>query len=383
MANPEHLTILNQGTNKWNEWRKQNPEAIPDFSEALVSDTYLSGINFSNANFTNAYLNRVDLYEANLRGANFDKAHLFEANLTKARLFEANLSNAYLNEANFRRADLRKANLKGAHFVSANLTGANLREANFESVELSETIFGDTDLTGAKHLDLCIHIGPSVIDPRTIVKSGKLPLAFLRGCGLSDSLINQTPLLRHESSFQFHSCFISYSHQDEAFAKQVHNDLQNNDVRCWFAPEDMQSGKKIFEQITQAIETHDRLLLILSENSMNSEWVKAEIKRARKIETIQDKKMLFPIRLVDYEKIKNWKCIDAETGRDLACEIQEYFVPDFSNWKNNDFYQKAFQHLLRDLKASDRISSNKSKKPKGVNILAAKKQARSQRKRIR
>lgn len=34
----------------------------------------------------------------------------------------------------------------------------------------------------------------------------------------------------------------------------------------------------------------------------------------------------------------------------MAREVREYFVPDFSNWKDHDAYQKAFDRLLRDLK---------------------------------
>ena len=53
------------------------------------------------------------------------------------------------------------------------------------------------------------------------------------------------------------------------------------DVRCWFAPHDIQGGRKIHEQIGEAIRVYDRLLLILSEHSMNSEWVKTEIAHAQ------------------------------------------------------------------------------------------------------
>jgi len=40
-------------------------------------------------------------------------------------------------------------------------------------------------------------------------------------------------------------------------------------------------------------------------------------------------------------------------GKDSAREIREYFIPDFSNWKNHDSYQEAFRRLIADLKASD------------------------------
>ena len=49
----------------------------------------------------------------------------------------------------------------------------------------------------------------------------------------------------------------------------------------------------------------------------------------------------------------DWECFDGDTGKDCAREIREYFTPDFSNWKNNDSYQEAFNRLIADLKSSD------------------------------
>ena len=64
------------------------------------------------------------------------------------------------------------------------------------------------------------------------------------------------------------------------------------------------------------------------------------------------KRVLFPITLVPYDPvIKEWECFDADTGEEPAQEIREYFVPDFSNWKDHDSYHKAFQRLVEDLKA--------------------------------
>ena len=64
--------------------------------------------------------------------------------------------------------------------------------------------------------------------------------------------------------------------------------------------------------------------------------------------------MLFAIRLVLYDRTREWRCFDAEAGKDTAREIREYFNPDFFNWKDHDSYQTAFQRLLRDLKAVHR-----------------------------
>jgi hypothetical protein len=77
-----------------------------------------------------------------------------------------------------------------------------------------------------------------------------------------------------------------------------------------------------------------------------------EIRRARKAEVKENRRKLFPIRLTDYDTLKEWECFDADHGKDLSVEVREYFIPDFSNWKNHDEFEKAFARLLSDLKAS-------------------------------
>lgn len=60
---------------------------------------------------------------------------------------------------------------------------------------------------------------------------------------------------------------------------------------------------------------------------------------------------LFPIRLVDFTAIEKWECFDADTKKDLAIEVREFYVPDFSNWKDHDVFEAEFAKLLRDLRA--------------------------------
>ena len=55
--------------------------------------------------------------------------------------------------------------------------------------------------------------------------------------------------------------------------------------------------------------------------------------------------------VVDFDKIRDWTCFDADIGKDMAREIREYYIPDFSNWKNHDAFEAAFKRLLDDLKA--------------------------------
>ena len=148
--------------------------------------------------------------------------------------------------------------------------------------------------------------------------------------------------------------FISYSTKDQDFADRLYADLQAQGVRCWFSPNDAQGGKKLHDQIDDAIRVYDKLLLILSDASMASAWVETEICSARTKEEQQKRQMLFPIRLVPFDRIRQWKLFSADAGVDLAREIREYFIPDFSNWKDHDAYAAAFKGLFRDLKAGSR-----------------------------
>jgi hypothetical protein len=80
--------------------------------------------------------------------------------------------------------------------------------------------------------------------------------------------------------------------------------------------------------------------------------VKTEISKARRREVKERKRVLFPVGLVDFRSLRDWECFDADTGKDSAREIRQYFIPDYSRrWKDHDSYQQAFERLVRDLKA--------------------------------
>ena len=100
-------------------------------------------------------------------------------------------------------------------------------------------------------------------------------------------------------AIQHYSCFISYSTKDEDFAKRIHADLQNNGVRCWFAPHDLPIGEKILDSIDAAIRVRDKVLLILSEHSIQSEWVEDEVTKGFEEERKRGHMVLFPVRLDD------------------------------------------------------------------------------------
>ncbi len=353
MANEEQLAILKQGVDAWNKWRRQYPDVDSDLSEedlreanlskANLSGTRLQGICLSGANLTGANLGRANLFLANLSGADLSGADLSQAELDMANLSKANLSMAHLIRAHLYRADLSEADLSRADLGGADLGVAGLREINLSGARLSDTIFASNDLSMVKGLTEVRHESPSTIGIDTIYKSkGNIPEVFLRGCGVPDDMIEFVRAIRGKP-IQFYSCFISYSTQDQDFADRLYADLQSNGVRCWFAPHDMKIGDEIRDRIEHEIRVYDKLLLVLSERSIASDWVESEVEAALEKERAQKRPVLFPLRIDDAVMT---------TDKGWAAKFRRArHIGDMRQWKDHDNYKAGFDRLLRDLKA--------------------------------
>ncbi len=112
-----------------------------------------------------------------------------------------------------------------------------------------------------------------------------------------------------------------------------------------FAPEDMKTGDKIRQRIDQSIKIYDKLLLVLFENSIDREWVEKEVETAFEEKRKRKKMILFPVRLDNAVM---------ETDQVWAAGIQRTrHIGYFTLWKDHDAYQKAFDRLMRDLKATE------------------------------
>ena len=408
MANEEHLALLKQGVAPWNQWRRSNPEIVPDLSYANLTDANLSHANLSHANLSNTKLNdakliRVDLSEAFLSHAILIRADLIRADLSEAVLGETDLREADLNHANLNRADftladlseanlimadltnaalrrtrLRDANLSRADFSGANLSEANLSDANlsganlggailestilnrayldgadFSEVHLRYTSFSDVDLSEVSGLDSVIHHGPSSIGVDTIFNSqGNIPDVFLRGCGLSDTFITYLPSLMGVP-IQFYSCFISYSHEDASFARRLHDALQGQGIRCWLDEKQLLPGDNIFDQVDRGIRLWDKVLLCCSKAALTSWWVDSEINSAfgkeQKLMEQRGKKVLalIPLNLDGYLFSDEW-----ENGKKQ--EVLSRLAPDFTNWdKDNAKFEAQLEQVVKALQTDD------------------------------
>jgi hypothetical protein len=348
MANSEHLAKLREGVEAWNRWRMHlgNQLLVPD----------LIGADLSGADLVGANLHSTNLKDARLGSAQLVNAHLFMTDLSSADLTEANLMYAHLPYADLTDAMLKGANLTGTSFVAAKLDGAALwgcllnganltqtsvERADFRHATVGWTAFGGLDLRASIGLDEMNHLGPSSIGVDTILKSGgNIPDAFLRGAGVPDDFITfARSLVGHP--IEFYSCFISYSSKDQGFAERLHADLQAQKLRVWFAPEDLKIGDRFQERIEESIRLYDKVMIVLSEASVQSRWVEREVNAAREREERENRTVLFPIRIDEavMSAPQPWAA-DIRRGRHIG---------DFTGWKDHDSYQKALQRLLRDL----------------------------------
>ena len=327
-----------------------------DLSGAKLSGAILNRADLSGAKLSDAIFNRAYLIKANLSGANLSRADFSEADLSGTNLNRANLSETNLNRANLNRANLSEANLSGTYFLRTHLS-----IADFSYTIIGATFFTDVDLSETLGLEKVKHAHPSTVSTYVLQHSnGKIPEVFLRGCGLSDWEIESAKLyipnlsneeinkvvykiydLRATQSIQISPLFISYSSADTTFVDRLEKGLNKKGVRFWRDIHDMTAGR-LETQIDRAIRQNPTMLLILSNNSMNSDWVQHEVRKARELEKELGRDTLCPIALDDGWKSSRWP-------QRVMEQVMEYNILDFSKWEDESTFNAKFAKLLSGL----------------------------------
>lgn len=376
MANLKQLDILKKGVDSWNLWRTNNAKVQPSLSEAGLHMAYLKEANLSMADLSDADLRMAELveanlYEADLTWANLNEAFLYgadlrrakiqKANLARANLQGANLSNAVLtwstlgranlqsaqfveadlNATNLCGSDLRDANLKHASLIGANLTRANLEDADLSHAIVGGSLFGNVDLSVVKGLDTLVHLGPSTIGIDTVFKSkGNIPEAFLQNAGVPTDLFKS---IKSQIDLQgiYTSCFITYTRKDESFAHKLFSDLQQLGMRCWVVTEQMRKKERHYPIIDAALNLHDKHILIVSENSLERNWLEGEIEISLAKEDETGQPILIPLVLDDSIKFseKPWVV-------KLRRSSQLY---DFTLWEDDEIYREMLEYLVSEI----------------------------------
>jgi hypothetical protein len=190
-----------------------------------------------------------------------------------------------------------------------------------------------------------------MIDISTLYRSqGNIPEVFLRGAGVPEDFIPYIKSLVGRP-FEFYSCFISYSHVDQAFARRLHDQLQARGIRCYLDEHQMRPGDDIYEQIDRGIRFWDKVLLCCSQASLTSWWVDSEINKAfekeRRLMRERSAKVLalIPLNLDGF--LFKWTSGKAE-------EVKVRLAADFTGWKRSHTrFERAFESVIRALQADE------------------------------
>lgn len=132
------------------------------------------------------------------------------------------------------------------------------------------------------------------------------------------------------------SVFISYSTKDSKFVNELSAELVKNRINIWLDKWEMQPGDSLIDKIQDGLTDSSFLLVVLSENSVQSEWCKKELNSGLMREIKEKKVVVIPILLDD--------C-------DVPVFLQEKVYADF-----RDKFETGFQELIRPLA---KLSSDK------------------------
>jgi hypothetical protein len=135
-----------------------------------------------------------------------------------------------------------------------------------------------------------------------------------------------------------HDCFISYSHDEPAFAVRLCEALKRRRFRRWIDKKEISPGTVIGDAVSAGLERSRTLILCCSARSLSSPWVESEFRTAcncgRNIIPINTDGHLF------------------RSNKPLALEIRRRNAIDFSGWESDETkFNEQVKILARTLSA--------------------------------
>ena len=138
------------------------------------------------------------------------------------------------------------------------------------------------------------------------------------------------------------TCFISYSRRDRRFCEQLHADLHQRSVRCWYFADDAPWGALLWKEVDRQIHAYDRLVVVCSKSSLQSTPVLHEIERALWIEDQGKGSVLFPI-CIDHYLEKHWT-------HPRKADVLARVAGNFEGWNRRPgAYEQGLHGLLEAL----------------------------------
>jgi hypothetical protein len=121
----------------------------------------------------------------------------------------------------------------------------------------------------------------------------------------------------------------------------MENHLNEKGIRFWRDINDASAGR-LEKVVDRAMRQNPTVLLVLSEHSVQSDWVEHEARSAPDLEKELKRDVLCPVALDDSWKSCSWPAR-------LREQIMEYNILDFSNWKDEAEFTKKFAKMVEGL----------------------------------
>ena len=129
--------------------------------------------------------------------------------------------------------------------------------------------------------------------------------------------------------------FFSYSHEDTETIEAIASWLSKKELDIWVDHWQLTPGDSLIERVSEGIETSDKLLVFLSPNSVNSNWVRKEVASGLILELAEEKgygsKFVIPVLLIPCK---------------VPIFLRDKVYADFSN----KAFDSACEELLRGIK---------------------------------
>ena len=100
----------------------------------------------------------------------------------------------------------------------------------------------------------------------------------------------------------------------------------------------MRPGDRILDAVDRAIREHEKILLCCSQTSLNSWWVKDEIRKAQERERREGRDIIIPLMLDGY-LLESW-----QDG--LAADLRSRLAADLTGWEHDSakFEEQSSSH---------------------------------------
>ena len=149
------------------------------------------------------------------------------------------------------------------------------------------------------------------------------------------------------------SVFLCHNSKDKPFVRELAGQLTSDNVQVWLDEAELNIGDSLIEKISGGINDMDYVAVIISRNSVESNWVQKEISLAMSKEIAGRRVTVLPI-LID-------KC-------NIPAALTDKLYADFTSQKNYDDEYSKLLSAMREVSTSKDTSRNRTRLKQEMSI---------------